>query len=50
MDGNDDPAGHCVRGTRYGEVLGPCTGAILKDGDVGHTLSASHERVGDHVR
>ena len=26
------------------------TGAILKDGDVGHTLPAPHERVRDHVR
>ena len=27
----------------------PCTGALLKDRDVGHILPASHERVGDHV-
>ena len=28
----------------------PWTGALLKEGDVGHTLPASHERVGDNVR
>ena len=50
MDGNDDTAGHCVRGTRCGQVLEPWTGAILKDGDVGYTLPASHERMGDHIR
>ena len=50
MDSNDDTAGHCVRGTRYGQVLEPCNGALLKAGDVGHTLPASHERVGDHVQ
>ena len=50
MDGNDDTAGHCVRDTRCGQVLEPCTGALLKDGDVGHISSASHERVEDRVR
>ena len=50
MDGNDDTAGHCVRGTRCSQVLEPWTGAILKDGDRGHTLHASHEGVGDHGR
>ena len=50
MDGNDDTAGHCVRGTCCGQVLEPWTGALLNNGDVGHTLPASHERVGDHVR
>ena len=50
MDGNDDTTGHCVRGTRYDKVLELWTGALLKLGDVGHTLPASHERVGDHVR
>ena len=49
VDDNDDTAGHCVRGTRCGQVLEPWTGALLKDGDVGHTIPASHERVGDHV-
>ena len=28
----------------------PWTGALLKDGDVAHTLPASHQRVEDHVR
>ena len=28
----------------------PWAGVILKYGDVGNALSASHERVGDHVR
>ena len=50
MDGNDDTAGHCMRGTRCGQVMEPCTGAILRDSDVGNTLLASHERVRDHVR
>ena len=50
MDGNGDTIGHCVPGTRCRQVLEPWTGAILKNGDVGHTLPASHERVGDHVR
>ena len=50
MDGNDDTSGHCVHGTRCGQVLEPWAGAILKDGDVGCTLPASHERVGDHVQ
>ena len=50
MDGNDDTAVDCVRGTCYGQVLEPWTGALLKEGNVGHTLPASHERVGDHVR
>ena len=27
MDGNDDTAGHCVRGARCGQVLEPWTGA-----------------------
>ena len=50
MDGNDDTAGHCMRGTRYGQVI-PWTGALLKYGGVGHKLlSASHEQVGDPVR
>ena len=40
MEGKDDTAGHCVRSKRYGQVLEPWTGAILKDGDVGHTLPA----------
>ena len=40
MNGKDDIAGHCVRGTRYGQVLEPWTGAILKDDNVGHTLPA----------
>ena len=43
VDGNNDTAGNCVRGTRYGQVLEPWTGALLKGGDVGHTLPASHE-------
>ena len=43
MDGNDATAGHCVRGTRCGQVLKPWTGALLNDGDVGHTLPASHK-------
>ena len=38
------------RGTRCGQVLEPLTGALLKDGDVGHTFPASYERVGDQVR
>ena len=29
--------------------LGSCTGAILKDGDIEHTLPASHKQVMDHV-
>ena len=50
MDGNDDTAGHCVRGTRCGQVLEkPWTGALLKDDDVRHTLPASHERMGGRV-
>ena len=49
MDGNDDTTGHCVRGTRCGQVLEPWTDALLIDGDVGYTLPASHERVGNHV-
>ena len=28
----------------------PWTGVLLKYGDVGHILPASHEQVGDHVR
>ena len=28
----------------------PWIGVLPKDGDVGHTLPASHERVEDHVR
>ena len=50
MDGDDNTAGHCLRGTRYGLVLEPLTGTLLKDGDVGYILPASHERVGNHVR
>ena len=50
MDGNDDTAKYCVRGTRGGQVMEPWTGALLKYGDVGHILPASHERVGNHVR
>ena len=50
MDDNDDTAGHCVRGTRCGQVLEPWTSALLKDGDVRHIIPASHERVGNHVR
>ena len=50
VDGNDDTAECCVRGTHYGQILEPWTGALLNDGDVGHTLPASHERVGVHVR
>ena len=50
MDGNDDSVGHCVHRTRCGQVLEPWTGALQKDGDVGRTLPASHERVGDYVR
>ena len=50
MDGNDDTVRHCVRGTRCGQVLElPLTGALLKDGEVGHILPASHEQVRDHV-
>ena len=49
-DDTDDTPRHCVRGTRCGQVLEPCTGTLLKDGDVGHILPASHGRVGDHVR
>ena len=30
-------------------VRGVASGALLKDGDEGYTLPASHERVGDHV-
>ena len=29
MDGNNDTVGHCVRGTRYGQVLELGTGVIL---------------------
>ena len=50
VDDNDDTAGHCVRGTRCGQVLEPWTGALLKGGDVGDILPASYERVEDHVR
>ena len=50
MDGNDDTAGYCVRGTRCGQVLKLWIGALLKYCDVGHTSPASHERGGDHVR
>ena len=50
MDSNNDTAGHCVRGTRCGQALKSWTGALLKDGDVGYTLLASHERVVDDVR
>ena len=50
MDSNDDTARHCVRGKRCGQVPEPWTGATLKHGDVRHTLPASRERVGDHVR
>ena len=50
-DGNDDTARYCVRGTRCDQVLEkPWTGASQKYGDKGHTIPASHERVGDHVR
>ena len=31
-----------MRGTRCDQVLEPSNGVILKDGDVGHTLSASN--------
>ena len=27
VNGNDDTTGHCVRSTRYGQVLEPWTGA-----------------------
>ena len=50
MDGNDETAGHCVRGACCGQVLESWTGAILKYVNVGHASSAVHERVGDHVR
>ena len=50
VDGSEYTAGHCVRGTRYGQVVEPWTGALLKEGDVGDTLLASYQRVGDHVR
>ena len=50
MNGNDNTDGHCVRGTRCGQVLEPWTGTILNNGDVGHTLPSSLERVRDHVR
>ena len=43
---NDDTAGHCVRGTHYGQVLEPWTGAILKDSDVGHILLSGGSRWG----
>ena len=46
MEGSDDTTGHCMRDTRYGQVLEPWTGALLEDGDVGHILAASQERVG----
>ena len=50
-DDNDGTAGYCVRDTHCGQVLKePWTGALRKDGVVGHTLPASHEQVGDHVR
>ena len=49
VDGNDNTARHCVRGTSCGQVLGPWTGAVLKVCDVGRILPASHERVGNHV-
>ena len=42
MDSNDDTTRHCVRGTRCDQVLEPWAGVILKDDDVGHTLSASN--------
>ena len=50
VDGNDETAGHCVRGACCGQVLEPWTGAILKYVNVGHASPAVHERVGDHVR
>ena len=50
MDANSDTAGHCVPGTLCDQVLEPWTGALLKDGDVGYILPASHERVMDHVQ
>ena len=50
VDDSDDTAGHCVRGTRCGQVLEPWTDTLLRYGDVGHTLPASHGRVGDRVR
>ena len=50
VDDNDDTAGHCVRGTRCGQDLELWTDTLLKDGDVGHLLPASHDRVGDYVR
>ena len=50
VDGSDDTAVHCVRGTRCRQVLELWTRTILNNGDVGHTLPSSHERVRDHVR
>ena len=50
MDGNDNTPGHCVRGTRCGQILESWTSTILNNGDVGHILFSSHERVRDHVR
>ena len=35
---------------RAGQVLETLDWRIIKDGDVGHILPASHERVGDHVQ
>ena len=44
MDGNDDTTGHCVRGTRCGQVLEPWTGALLKDRVQGiHYLRRTNE-------
>ena len=38
VDGNNDTAGHCARGTRCSQVLGkPWTGALQKGDDIGHT-------------
>ena len=44
VDGSDDTAGYCVHGTCCGQVLEkPWTGALQKDSDAGHTLTAPHE-------
>ena len=50
MDGDDNTAGHCVRGTRCIILEKHWTGTLQKGGDVGHAIPATHERVGGHVR
>ena len=49
VDSSDDTAVHYVHGTRCRQVLELWTGTTLNNGDVGHTLPSSLERVRGHV-